>query len=151
MEVYRSPNQGCSYDGRPPAGQRRFSPDFKLCFKGLKPEDATRAIFTFPFDDDRYKRSSYIWAEFTSSEMDGVTQLRPPIGVRCVDMFITQVRGGLNDCSVPGLHIDALKREFSFEWKTLYDLFFSDKACRKLLIEEHAVSVYAHRKCRRMR
>ena len=59
---------------------------------------------------------------------------------RCTGVFIIQVRGGLNDCAVPSLHVDPKKREVSLDWKALFNLYFSDKANRVDLVNCDAVS-----------
>lgn len=55
-------------------------------------------------------------------------------------LFIVQIRGGLNDCVVPGLSIDQKKGELSFEWRDLFARFFEEKKMAQCLLKDEQVA-----------
>ena len=54
-------------------------------------------------------------------------------------VFVVQVRGGLSDCAVPGLHIDRKKHKLSLEWKALFRHFFTQKRLQLETVKQDPV------------
>lgn len=56
-------------------------------------------------------------------------------------LFVVQIRGGLNDCVVPGLSIDQQKGELSFEWRDLFARFFEEKKMVECVLKDAQVGL----------
>ena len=56
-------------------------------------------------------------------------------------LFVIQIRGGLNDCVVPGLSIDQKKGELSFEWRDLFARFFEEKKMAEGVLKNSQVGL----------
>ena len=60
-------------------------------------------------------------------------------GERCTDLFMVQVRGGLNDCAVTNLQLHMMEDEISIEWKELFTEFFGEKDIVDKILKEAPV------------
>ena len=145
---YRSSRWDPELGARPPDGRRRYQEGFRFYFDGFKSKYPTRAIFSFRPSSHTINFSKRILSNIRdavrSPGLDGPSQIqrkgRLPTIDRCRGVFVTQIRGGLNDCAVPSLNIDLKKHELSIEWKALFSEFFHDKDRTKAVIQANAVS-----------
>lgn len=64
-------------------------------------------------------RSSMIWYLGSRDACGGKREQPPP--------YTIKVRRSINDTDIPGLEINYEAREISFEWTTMYDLFFCEE------------------------
>lgn len=58
-----------------------------------------------------------------------------PLIEHCTGLFVVQIRGGLNDCAVLALHIDATKCELSVDWRGLFAQFFNERRITEEILE----------------
>ena len=102
-------------------------------------------MFTFAYNGGITRTLGRLRDHVRSEGLDLTIDARPkgrmPIKARCADLFVIQVRGGLNDCAVPGLHVDPKNRQLSLDWKALFNLYFNDKVCRSRLLKYDDVSI----------
>lgn len=61
-------------------------------------------------------------------------------------LFLTQVRGGLRDCVMPGVTIEPKRHKISIDWKDLFTQYFSEKnVANKILSQPTAEETIAPR------
>ena len=121
---------------RPRAGQ--YNRELVLHFDGFKSKHPDRAIFSFGQGLGSQFSTRYaarvlgnlrddLWAKESTEPTQFQHQGRIPTIKKCTGRFVVQIRGGLNDCAISGLHLDPKKHQLSLDWKALVKDFFCDK------------------------
>lgn len=78
--------------------------------------------------------SSMIWYLGSRDICGGKHEQLPP--------YTIKVRRSINDTDIPGLEINYEAREISFEWTTMYDLFFREEEYVRRRKDKHLEALY---------